>query len=106
MNYISEKKDGYILINGQPYQVGSLRITFNNPDVRITPIVNEIQILLKTRYDDIANRDTGVTFPSFESLRVFLLANCYWNQEGVKEPEEPGEQENQYTQYDLSFNLG
>ncbi len=77
VNIIANKDSGYVLIDGQPWQVGSLRIHYSDDD-RLLIYDRESQRvpIVSAHYSDVS--DDGSPFVSFVEMKTFIETNFFF----------------------------
>ena len=79
MHTISAKTNGCVLIDGQPFQVGDLRIKFSGNQVSVFDKMTPTSSILIASFDQVTNPTTGIAFVSIDSLKAFIQSNFFDN---------------------------
>lgn len=77
MHTLTQKTNGCVLIDGQPFQAGDLVVKFITGGIRLLNKFNPADTILEDLYSNITDPSTGIAFVSSNALQLFALQNFF-----------------------------
>jgi hypothetical protein len=80
MNKIQIRTTGAVVIDGQPYTPGTLKVYFEDPVIKIYDTMGRQNQIMNASYDQVTKVDTigvGIPFDNFTELKNFVLDSFF-----------------------------